>query len=60
MGKSTAQLQSAAASIREVLGPEETSMITDKEIRDTAWEYFFEVEDSVNYLLGVSSILASF
>lgn len=39
--------------VQEVLKQEDDDCeITLKEIRDTVWYYYFDVEKSINYLLG--------
>ena len=39
--------------IRGVLGPEEVSGISDHEIKDTLYHYYFDVEQSINWLMGM-------
>lgn len=43
------QLDKAVDEISQCLG----SSFSIKEIRDTAWYYYFDVEKSTNYLLGI-------
>ena len=38
--------------MRAVLGPEVS--ITDKEIEDSLWHYYYDVDKAVNYLLGMT------
>ena len=37
--------------VREVL-PAATTQITDKEIQESLWHYYYDVEKTVAYLLG--------
>lgn len=41
--------------IREMLGDEKHSLISDKEVKDTLYHYYFDIEKSVAYLLGQST-----
>jgi elongation factor 1 alpha-like protein len=43
-------MESGLLAIQELLGPR--SEITDKEIRDALWDYYFDVEQASQYLLG--------
>lgn len=43
------QLNVGLQKVREVLGNE---VATDKEIRESLWYYFFDVEKTVNYILS--------
>lgn len=38
--------------IRGVLGSEEDSGLDNKTINDTLWEFFFDVEKSIGWLVG--------
>ena len=38
--------------VRDTVGDEKQSMITDADIKDALYNYFFDVEQSVAYLLG--------
>ncbi|CAD6568372.1 MAG: Hsp70 suppressor, GTPase facilitates ribosomal subunit dissociation [Alectoria sarmentosa] len=44
------QLRLGTAKVRAVLGPEVS--IADKEIEDSLWHYYYDVDKTVNYLLG--------
>ncbi|KZT54537.1 hypothetical protein CALCODRAFT_499747 [Calocera cornea HHB12733] len=46
-----AKLQSACDAVREVIGPADESGIPDDEVADAVWELYFDVEQSVAYLL---------
>jgi hypothetical protein len=46
------QLESASEAVRGVVGPETVSGISDREIRDAVWEFYFDVQESVTFLLG--------
>lgn len=52
------QLATAATKVREVLGPEDQSGVTDQEISDTVWNLYFDVEASVDALLSPSAATA--
>lgn len=43
------QLASGLSSVQSVLGP--TSGVTDKEIKDALWYYYFDQEKTIAYLL---------
>lgn len=38
--------------MRAELPPNSTSQISDKQITDALWHYYYDVEKSVNYLVG--------
>jgi hypothetical protein len=40
--------------VRNVLGDQEHSGCTDQDVKDALWEFFFDVEKSVVWLLGPS------
>ena len=44
------QMQESTAQARVLLGPD----FTDKQIQDSLWHYYYDVEKTVNYLLGSS------
>lgn len=46
------QLRLGTAKVREVLGPEVST--TDMEIEDSLWHYYYDVDKTVNYLLGIT------
>ncbi|GJJ07398.1 hypothetical protein Clacol_001600 [Clathrus columnatus] len=46
------QFDMAFAQARSILGSEENSGISDKQIKDTVWEFYFDVEKSIDWLLG--------
>ncbi|KIJ56595.1 hypothetical protein M422DRAFT_22749 [Sphaerobolus stellatus SS14] len=45
------QLETAIAQVRSIVGSESSSGISDKEIRDATWEYYFDVDKTVDWLL---------
>ncbi|KZW04187.1 hypothetical protein EXIGLDRAFT_18683 [Exidia glandulosa HHB12029] len=45
------QLATAASKVREIVGAEDVSGITDQEISDTVWNLYFDVEASVDAIL---------
>ncbi|KZT39632.1 hypothetical protein SISSUDRAFT_623650 [Sistotremastrum suecicum HHB10207 ss-3] len=46
------QLDSASAEVRRLLGPEDTSGFSNDDIRAAVWDSYFDVEESVKWLLG--------
>ncbi|KAL9025203.1 MAG: hypothetical protein Q9196_005934 [Gyalolechia fulgens] len=44
-----ARLQKGLAGVRAVLGP--SVLVSDKDIEDSLWHYYYDVEKTVNYLL---------
>jgi elongation factor 1 alpha-like protein len=38
--------------IREILGPESQNIIPNSMIEDALWEYYFDIQKSLDYLLG--------
>ena len=47
-----ARLDDAVEQIREVIGPESTSGISDAFLRDVAWNNYFDVGRSVEEVMG--------
>ena len=47
------RLANGLEQIRAMLGPEEASGISDKEIKDTLYHYYFDVQQSIDWILGV-------
>lgn len=47
------QLNVGLQKVREILG---TEVATDKEIQESLWYYFFDVEKTVNYILSNASV----
>ncbi|KZS97607.1 hypothetical protein SISNIDRAFT_191302 [Sistotremastrum niveocremeum HHB9708] len=45
------QLDSASAEVRRLLGPEDTSGFSNDDIRAAVWDSYFDVEESVKWLL---------
>ncbi|KAK7695564.1 hypothetical protein QCA50_000200 [Cerrena zonata] len=45
------QLMRGLEHIRGILGPEEASEISDREIKDTLYHYYFNVQESLNWLI---------
>jgi len=45
------QMRIGTIAVREVL-PAATTQITDKEIQESLWHYYYDVEKTVAYLLG--------
>ena len=45
------QMERATKKVRDVLGSD--VMISDKDIQDSLWYYFYDVEKTVNYILGM-------
>ena len=48
------QMREATASVREILGPEVP--VTDKEIQDSLWHYYYDVGKTVTYLLSTYAV----
>lgn len=46
----TAQMESGFIAVKSMLGGD--TLITDAEIRDALWNFYFDVEQSTDYLLG--------
>lgn len=49
--KAIEHLRQGTAKVRDVLGPE--LPITDKEIEDSLWHYYYDIDKTVNYLLSM-------
>ena len=47
-----AQMIDGMEQVRNVLGDQERSGFSDQAIKDALWEFFFDVDKSVVYLLG--------
>lgn len=45
-------LRLGTAKVRDVLGPEVS--ITDREIEDSLWHYYYDVDKTVNYLISTT------
>lgn len=50
-----AQLESGIEHIRAVVGDEASSDLDDAIIRDTLWQFYFDIEQSIAWLFGSSS-----
>lgn len=50
----TAQMIDGLEQVRNILGDQEQSGCTDQAVRDALWEFFFDVDKSVVWLLGPS------
>lgn len=44
------QLQEGTVKVRQVLGPD--LKVTDEEIQESLWHYYYDVEKTVNYILS--------
>ena len=51
------QMERATKKVRDVLGSD--VMVSDKDIQDSLWYYFYDVEKTVNYILGMPSTILS-
>ena len=49
-------MQEGTAQVRSILGPEVA--ISDKDIQDSLWHYYYDIERTVTYLLSVSRSLS--
>ena len=48
-------LQSGTIQVRSVLGPDVP--VTDTEIEESLWHYYYDVEKTINYILSSASCL---
>ena len=48
-------MNSVREHIRAVIGNPKKSGIADKEIDDAAWEYYFDLDQTMDYILGLLS-----
>jgi len=53
----TAQMIDGLEQVRNILGDQEHSGFSDQAIKDALWEFFFDVDKSVVWLLGASCSL---
>ena len=44
------QMREGTIKVRDVLGPD--IAVTDKEIQDSLWHYYYDIEKTVTYLLS--------
>lgn len=49
-----AQMIDGLEQVRNILGDQERSGCTDQDVKDALWEFFFDVDKSVIWLLGPS------
>ena len=47
-----AQMISALEQVRAILGDEDASGFSDQTLRDCLWEYFFDVEKTIQWATG--------
>lgn len=47
-----AQMRSVREHVRAVIGAPRASGITDKEIDDASWEFYFDLDQTMDYILG--------
>jgi len=45
-------LHDSLKQVRDVLGGEDVSGLSDKDIQDTLWHYYFDVEQTVQWAIG--------
>lgn len=50
----TAQMIDGLEQVRNILGDQERSGFSDQAIKDALWEFYFDADKSVVWLLGVS------
>ena len=50
------QMEIGTASVRSILGPE--VLVSDKDIQDSLWHYYYDVDKTVDYLLSMCSDLS--
>jgi hypothetical protein len=53
-------LNNGLEQVRAILGPEDSSGFSDNFIKNALWDNWFDVERTVDYLLGMSSSISSF
>lgn len=51
------QLQEGTTEVRKILGPDVA--VTDQEIQESLWHYYYDVEKTVNYILSMKLTLPS-
>jgi hypothetical protein len=49
------QMLEGMAQVRAAIGPD--LAVTDQEIRDALWHYYYDVSKSVSWILGMSRLL---
>ena len=54
-----AQMNSVREHIRAVIGPPKPSGISDQEIDDASWEFYFDLDQTMDHILGVCIHLLS-
>jgi hypothetical protein len=54
------KLDNGLEQVRVILGPEDASGFSDNFIKNALWDNWFDVERTVDYLLGISSGISSF
>ena len=50
----TAQMIDGVEQVRNILGDQERSGCSDQAIKDALWEFYFDVDKSIVWLLGAS------
>jgi elongation factor 1 alpha-like protein len=45
-------MNSVREHVRAVIGPPKASGISDKEIDDVSWEYYFDLDQTMDHILG--------
>lgn len=48
------QLQEGTAKVRSILGPD--MIVSDDDIQESLWYYYYDVEKTVNYILSMTLI----
>lgn len=51
-----AQMNSVREHVRAVIGAPKPSGISDKEIDDASWEFYFDLDQTMDHILGVYAI----
>lgn len=55
-----AQMNDGLEQVRLVIGDEATSELSDKSIKDALWEFYFDIERTVQWALGLWDIAPRF
>lgn len=48
-------MQAGLESVKAVIGNEETSGLSDGTLRDALWEYYFDIERTIQWAIGIYS-----
>ena len=48
-----ARMNDGLEQVRLLIGDEDVSEVSDESIKDTLWEYYFDLEKTIQWALGV-------